>query len=200
MAGKILAAISLLCAAADAFVAPTTRARVAPLRSEAADAAASETDGFTVTLSGLKYKDEVVGGGEAASDGCVATVNYEGRLMSSGRVFDSSKGKGPIKFVLGEGSVIPAWDEGIASMAVGGKRVLRCPAALAYGEFGSGSGMIPPNADLEFDCELVNVAEGPVAVLAAKLSIGYNLRTAILGLLVLSFILPVVFPDVAWLH
>jgi len=144
--------------------------------------------------------DEVVGGGEAASDGCVATVNYEGRLMSSGRVFDSSKGKGPIKFVLGEGSVIPAWDEGIASMSVGGKRVLRCPAALAYGEFGSGSGMIPPNADLEFDCELVNVAEGPVAVLAAKLSIGYNLRTAILGLLVLSFILPVVFPDVAWLH
>ena len=73
-------------------------------------------------------------------------------------------------------------------------------AALAYGEFGSGSGMIPPNADLEFDCELVNVAEGPAAVLAAKLSIGYNLRTAILGLLVLSFILPVVFPDVAWLH
>ena len=70
-----------------------------------------------------------------------------------------------------------------------------------YGEYGSGgAGEIPPGADLEFDCELENIAEGALAVLASKLSIGYNLRTVILGLLVLSFILPVVFPDAGWLH
>lgn len=173
---------------------------VTALQSEAGEAAESVDDGWTVSLSGLKYKDEVVGDGPLASEGCVATVQYEGRLASSGRVFDSSKGKGAFKFVVGEGSVIPAWDEGISTMRVGGKRKLYCPAALAYGEFGSGSGMIPPNADLEFDCELENVAEGALAAFASKASIGYNLRTFILFLLGLSFVLPPLFPDVAWLH
>lgn len=196
--GRMLVCVALV-ATTTALVAPVAPRPRSALRS-AEGAAEDASDGYTVTVSGLRFKDEVVGDGEAASDGCVATVSYEGRLASNGRVFDSSKGKGPIKFILGEGSVIPAWDEGIASMRVGGKRKLYCPAETAYGEFGSGTGTIPPNADLEFDCELVNVAEGQVAVLASRLSIGYNLRTAILGLLVLSFILPPLFPDVAWLH
>mmetsp|Transcript_19980 Transcript_19980/g.61573 ORF Transcript_19980/g.61573 Transcript_19980/m.61573 type:complete len:199 (+) Transcript_19980:382-978(+) len=191
--------VALLATTATALVGPRPALRRAsPLRSEIES---EDPDGWTVTLSGLKYKDDVVGTGDAPADGSVVTVSYEGRLVSSGRVFDSSKGKGPIKFVLGEGSVIPAWDEGIATMKVGGKRTLYCPSRLAYGEYGSGgAGEIPPGADLEFDCELENVAEGALAVLASKLSIGYNLRTVILGLLVLSFILPVVFPDAGWLH
>mmetsp|Transcript_17060 Transcript_17060/g.50903 ORF Transcript_17060/g.50903 Transcript_17060/m.50903 type:complete len:193 (+) Transcript_17060:149-727(+) len=190
----LLKRLAVLVCSAAALVAPAARtARATRRRAEASD------DGWETTLSGLSYFDEVVGDGPLAEPGCVATVAYEGRLASSGRMFDSSKGKGAFKFQVGEGVVIPGWDEGIATMRVGGKRKLRIPARLGYGEYGSGA-LIPPNADLEFDCELENVAEGTLAVLAAKASIGYNLRTVFLGLFLLSFAIPPLFPDVAWLH
>lgn len=193
--------VVLLVAAATAL-APV---RVRPLRRSVlgAEPVAQEAEGdaWTVTMSGLKYVDEVVGDGALASPGTVATVLYTGRLVKSGRVFDSSDGKGAFKFLVGSGSVIPGWEEGIATMRVGGKRRLYVPAALGYGEFGSGgNAMIPKNADLEFDTELTYVGEGAIAAFAAKFSIGYNLRTAILALLALSIVLPPLFPDAAWLH
>ena len=188
-----------LLTTASALVAPTTRlhrvCRAAPELETQSD------DGWTVTLSGLKYKDDVVGAGAAAGAGKVAVVQYEGKLVESGRVFDSTKGKGAFKFVLGEGSVIPAWDEGVASMKVGGKRMLYCPARLAYGDQGAGAnGEIPGGADLLFDVELEGVGEGALAVQAARLNLGLNLRTGIVFLFLLTLILPPLFPDVAWLH
>ena len=188
-----------LLATASAFIAPTTHVtkslcRAAPLET-------TDDDGWTVTLSGLKYQDLVEGSGATASSGKVAVVQYEGTLAESGRVFDSTKGKGAFKFVVGEGSVIPAWDEGVSTMKAGGKRKLYCPSRLAYGPAGAGAnGEIPGNADLLFDVELESVGEGAVAVQMAKLGLGLNLRTGILFLLLLTFILPPLFPDVAWLH
>jgi peptidylprolyl isomerase len=113
-------------------------------------------DQYTTTESGLKYYDIVVGDGATPSQGQVVTVHYTGWL-EDGTVFDSSVERGePFTFALGVGGVIPGWDEGLASMKVGGKRQLMVPADLAYGEQGSG-GVIPPGATLIFDVELISV-------------------------------------------
>jgi peptidylprolyl isomerase len=111
---------------------------------------------YTTTESGLQYYDIVKGDGATAEAGQTVTVHYTGWL-EDGTQFDSSVDRGePFTFVLGEGGVIPGWDEGLAGMQVGGKRQLRIPAALAYGE--TGSGPIPANATLVFDIELLEVA------------------------------------------
>mmetsp|Transcript_30647 Transcript_30647/g.105943 ORF Transcript_30647/g.105943 Transcript_30647/m.105943 type:complete len:134 (-) Transcript_30647:27-428(-) len=128
-----------------------------------------------------------------AVEGTVACVMYTGRLASTGRVFDSSVGKGAFKFVVGDEKVIPGWEEGISTMRVGGKRLLKIPSNLGYGSYGS-EPTIPANADLEFDCELVAVQSGPVAVALANAGIGLNLRSGFLLALILSIILPEVFP------
>jgi FKBP-type peptidyl-prolyl cis-trans isomerase len=88
--------------------------------------------------------------------GKTVRVHYSGKL-TNGKVFDSSYTRGePIEFVLGRGQVIKGWDEGIALMKVGGKATLTIPPELGYGQRGAG-GVIPPNATLIFDVELVNV-------------------------------------------
>src|SRR6478672_3591663 len=108
------------------------------------------------TPSGLKYLDETVGTGDSPSTGKKVKVHYTGRL-TDGKKFDSSVDRGqPFEFVIGVGQVIKGWDEGVASMKVGGKRKLYIPAALGYGARGAG-GVIPPNADLNFDVELLGV-------------------------------------------
>ena len=186
---------------ASALIPPTRHLSRKTCRAAPDELVATDDDGWTVTLSGLKYQDLVEGSGATASSGKVAVVQYEGKLVESGRVFDSTKGRGSFKFVVGEGSVIPAWDEGVSTMKAGGKRKLYCPSRLAYGSAGAGAnGEIPGNADLLFDVELESVGEGVVAVQMAKLGLGLNLRTGILFLLLLTFILPPLFPDVAWLH
>jgi peptidylprolyl isomerase len=110
------------------------------------------------TPSGLKYDDVKVGSGASPVKGKQVTVHYTGTL-ENGKKFDSSVDrKEPFKFVIGVGQVIPGWDEGVMSMKVGGKRKLIIPAKLGYGERGAG-GVIPPNANLLFDVELLDVAK-----------------------------------------
>ncbi len=106
------------------------------------------------TSSGLKYQDLVVGNGPLPKAGRRVRVHYTGWL-TNGTKFDSSVDRNePFDFTLGTGNVIAGWDEGVASMHVGGKRKLIIPPNLAYGSAGAG-GVIPPNATLVFDVELI---------------------------------------------
>src|SRR5262245_20091415 len=108
------------------------------------------------TDSGLKYTELKVGEGTEAKAGNVVEVHYTGWL-SNGKKFDSSVDRGePFSFTLGKGMVIKGWDEGVAGMKVGGKRKLIIPSKLAYGEKGAGN-VIPPNAELTFEVELLKV-------------------------------------------
>ena len=109
-----------------------------------------------ITTSGLEYIEVEAGTGAQAEAGKTVAVHYTGKFQD-GKVFDSSISRGePIEFPLGKGRVIKGWDEGIALMKVGGKAQLIIPPDLGYGERGAG-GVIPPNATLVFDVELVSV-------------------------------------------
>ena len=121
------------------------------------------SEGETMTTaSGLQYTEVSAGAGDAPIAGDIVSVHYTGTL-TNGVVFDSSYGRGqPIQFPLGQGQVIPGWDEGIALMKKGGKAKLTIPPALAYGAAGAG-GVIPPNATLIFDVELVDIRKGAPA-------------------------------------
>lgn len=110
----------------------------------------------TTLPSGLQYWDIKVGTGPTAAAGQTVKVHYTGWL-TSGKKFDSSVGGAPFSFPLGGGQVIKGWDEGVAGMKVGGKRQLRIPPALGYGEQGTPGGPIPPNATLIFDVQLVGI-------------------------------------------
>jgi peptidylprolyl isomerase len=111
--------------------------------------------GEVTTPSGLKYTDEVVGTGPSPTIGSNVTVHYTGTL-ENGTKFDSSVDRHqPLTFVIGTGSVIKGWDEGVMSMKVGGKRKLIIPPNLAYGAAGRSG--IPPNSTLNFDVELLGV-------------------------------------------
>ena len=120
---------------------------------------AKKPAGKTVTTaSGLKYIDVVVGKGASPTVGKMVKVHYTGTL-ENGKKFDSSVDRNePFSFVIGVGQVIPGWDEGVKTMKVGGKRKLIIPAKLGYGSRGAG-GVIPPNANLLFDVELLDVAK-----------------------------------------
>jgi peptidylprolyl isomerase len=120
-------------------------------------ARAADAPAAPVTLpDGLKYVDLAVGKGPAPVKGHDVVVTYVGKL-TNGQVFDASANHGgSFTFTIGVGQVIKGWDEGVATMHVGGKRRLTIPASLAYGERGAG-GVIPPNATLIFDIELLDV-------------------------------------------
>lgn len=115
---------------------------------------------MNTTPSGLQYEDTVVGQGDVAKAGQHVQVHYTGWLYENGeqgRKFDSSKDRGqPFAFPLGAGHVIRGWDEGVQGMAVGGTRRLVIPSELGYGARGAG-GVIPPNATLLFEVELLAV-------------------------------------------
>ena len=116
---------------------------------------------ITTTASGLQYEDINTGSGDEAKAGAHVTVHYTGWLQnpdgSAGRKFDSSKDRNdPFAFPLGAGHVIKGWDEGVQGMKVGGVRKLIIPSSLGYGARGAG-GVIPPNATLIFEVELLGI-------------------------------------------
>ena len=125
--------------------------------SSAGPAAAVEA---TTTASGLKIIDTKVGTGATPRNGQICVMHYTGWLYNNGekgKKFDSSVDRGqPFSFTIGQGQVIAGWDEGVSTMQVGGKRTLIIPPELGYGARGAG-GVIPPNATLMFDVELLDV-------------------------------------------
>jgi FKBP-type peptidyl-prolyl cis-trans isomerase len=135
-------------------VALTAPSWVSPAMAQGAQGKMSELP------SGLKYTDSKVGDGAAATAGHKVSVHYTGWLDNKGekgKKFDSSLDRGqPFGFTLGAQQVIKGWDEGVAGMKVGGKRTLVIPPELGYGARGAG-GVIPPNATLIFDVELLKV-------------------------------------------
>ncbi len=121
------------------------------------------TTGVTMSSASaadLKIEDFTVGSGETAENGKTVIVHYDGYLSDAGKKgkkFDSSRDRGqPFDFQLGTGQVIQGWDRGVKGMKVGGKRTLTIPPELGYGARGAG-GVIPPNAELIFDVELLGV-------------------------------------------
>jgi FKBP-type peptidyl-prolyl cis-trans isomerase len=152
---------SFAAAAALALVSLTAPHPVAAQQAGQSQPAQTGASGKMTELpSGLKYTDEKIGTGAEAKRGDKVSVHYTGWLYNNGqkgKKFDSSVDRGqPFTFNLGAGQVIPGWDQGVAGMKVGGKRTLIIPADLAYGARGAG-GVIPPNAILMFDVELLKV-------------------------------------------
>lgn len=138
-------------------IAPQTVVAAVPVASEAEKLAPSENDAdYVTTPSGLKYRDIEVGTGDSPEPRQLVSVHYTGTL-SNGKTFDSSLKRGePFTFPIGAGRVIKGWDEGVATMKVGGKRELVIPPDLAYGSRGI-PGAIPPNSTLTFDVELLDI-------------------------------------------
>ncbi len=125
---------------------------------QGAPATPPKVEGEPKTIAGgLRYWDIKQGTGTEATTGKKVRVHYTGWLKDSGKKFDSSLDRGePFTFTLGAGQVIKGWDEGVKGMKVGGKRRLEIPSDMAYGSRGAG-GVIPPNATLIFDVELLGV-------------------------------------------
>jgi FKBP-type peptidyl-prolyl cis-trans isomerase FkpA len=148
---------SLICTLMLAIAAPLSHAADNPA---SASSSASAPAANPATLS---KKDVKTGSGKEAVAGKEVVVNYTGWLYNAaaaeqhGAKFDSSVGRGPFSFPLGAGMVIKGWDQGVIGMKVGGKRTLIIPADMAYGKRGAGGGLIPPDAPLIFDVELLDV-------------------------------------------
>ena len=134
----------------------TLSAAPAMAQADATLAAAAKEEGAVVTPSGLVYRSLKDGDGANPTASDTVKVHYRG-TFPDGREFDSSyKRNAPAQFPLG--GVIKCWTEGVQKMKIGGKAKLTCPAMIAYGERGAGGGLIPPNATLQFEVELLEIA------------------------------------------
>ena len=156
----------IVLALAFSLAAQTSNHRTTPVRVPDTNAPTKVTGDGVKTDSGLQYWDIKVGSGDEAKSGDHVKVHYTG-WFTSGKKFDSSvDARQPYSFTLGAGNVIKGWDEGVVGMKVGGKRQLRIPPELAYGEQGY-KNIIPPNATLIFDVQLLAVTPAPAAVTPA---------------------------------
>ncbi len=153
--------IAIVCALALAAPAALAQKKAGePEAPRAAAEAAKKESKMVKTESGLSYEDLVVGTGASPAAGQTCVMHYTGWLWvneARGTKFDSSVDRGkPFEFPIGRGRVIKGWDEGVASMKVGGKRTLLIPPQLGYGDRGAGN-VIPPGATLLFEVELLGV-------------------------------------------
>ncbi len=158
-AGLFVLALAVANAAEETKPATTTKPAAAKPAAKPATATASAP-----AVKDLKTEDTAEGKGKIAAKGKTVKVNYTGWLYdpkapkNRGKQFDTSVGKEPFTFTLGAGSVIKGWDEGFSNMKVGGKRVITIPSEMGYGARGAGE-VIPPNAPLVFEVELLDVME-----------------------------------------
>jgi FKBP-type peptidyl-prolyl cis-trans isomerase len=152
---KKIAVIALMVFSTISLLAQTPAKKPTHTTAHRATGPAKVTGEGVKTPSGLQYWDIKDGTGEEAKTGSHVKVHYTGWL-TSGKKFDSSVGSAPFDLTLGQGEVIKGWDEGIAGMKAGGKRQLKIPPQLAYGEDGHPP-QIPPNSTLIFDVTLVAV-------------------------------------------
>jgi peptidylprolyl isomerase len=150
----------LLPAALTAVLAAAPLAADEPQPTPAPEAAKKSELKMNTTPSGLQYADTKEGTGASPKSGQICVMDYTGWLWENGakgKKFDSSVDRGtPFEFPIGQGRVIKGWDEGVATMKVGGKRTLVIPPGLGYGSRGAG-GVIPPNATLIFEVELIAI-------------------------------------------
>ena len=152
---SVIPAILLL--AAVSVCAQTSAHKTTPARRPNTNAPSKVTGEGVKTDSGLQYWDIKVGTGQEAKEGDHVKVHYTG-WFTSGKKFDSSvDANQPYSFTIGKGNVIKGWDEGVTGMKVGGKRQLRIPPELAYGEKGY-KDIIPPNSTLIFDVQLLGIS------------------------------------------
>lgn len=158
MRAVIVCAITLFLVVSVSAQTPTRK--TSPVRVPNTAAPTKVTGDGVKTESGLQYWEIKAGTGDVAKDGDHVKVHYTG-WFTSGKKFDSSvDARQPYSFTLGKGEVIKGWDEGVTGMKVGGKRQLRIPPELAYGEKGY-KNIIPPNATLIFDVQLLAVSPAP---------------------------------------
>jgi peptidylprolyl isomerase len=151
--------ILLACSFAASLALPA-RADEKPAPATPAATAAKKESQMKTTPSGLQYEDTKEGAGASPKTGQTCVMHYTGWLWENsakGKKFDSSVDRGqPFEFQIGRGMVIKGWDEGVATMKIGGRRTLLIPPSLGYGARGAG-GAIPPNATLLFEVELLGV-------------------------------------------
>eukprot|EP00632_Arachnochrysis_sp_CCMP2950_P013573 CAMPEP_0185698714 /NCGR_PEP_ID=MMETSP1164-20130828/6487_1 /TAXON_ID=1104430 /ORGANISM="Chrysoreinhardia sp, Strain CCMP2950" /LENGTH=288 /DNA_ID=CAMNT_0028365637 /DNA_START=37 /DNA_END=903 /DNA_ORIENTATION=+ len=189
-----------------ARLATTTMTVTSSPESAAATAeppAAPQEPPFSVTDSGLRWRDEVVGKGKTPEKGVIVVIDYTGTLEATGRVFDSTYERGlTFQFELGRRDVIPGMEEGVKTMKVGGKRTIVVPPTLAYGS--RDLGRIPPDSVLRFEIELRDVRSGPFAGIVAEVTnavqgvarnLGPNPFTFFVALFVLLGAAPFLLPD-----
>jgi peptidylprolyl isomerase len=157
LAGAVLSSLLQLAIGNTDAMAVTNISQPQPLQSTTI--AVSKGAKTITTPSGLKYTVLKAGKGATPKSGQEVFVHYTGTL-TNGKKFDSSRDKGqPFSFKVGAGQVIPGWDEALSTMKVGERRKLTIPPKLGYGAAGTGGGLIPPNATLIFDVELLKLGE-----------------------------------------
>ncbi|MCS7030856.1 MAG: FKBP-type peptidyl-prolyl cis-trans isomerase [Gloeomargarita sp. SKYG116] len=155
LGAQVLANLQSAPAIAAPDAPPAEESTVAPA-TEVTQRPSTTLDDWIITPSGLRYQELRPGKGASPKRGQTAVVHYVGKL-ADGQVFDSSYERNqPFRFRVGVGQVIKGWDEGVATMKVGGQRRLEIPPELGYGAQGVG-GVIPPNATLYFDVELLAI-------------------------------------------